>query len=1281
MRAKLRTCFFTGVALALVSLAVSWLAPGYLSRNFDRKSLDRLKTQSRRIRSEFSSVQAGHERILARLRKFAPADPGGEEKLFAGLRGLGLDPQTEGAAYYRTGGKLGLWLGNVVDLEDHVPWEGFSALAGKNVPFVIRDKASVYLVSVVLAPGGGHLVLYRLLAFIPRFQSSYVKETHFLRPGLMRRCDIDYWSFQEDVSGFERIFSRSDDEFAGEPRQQNEIQTLYFPLRGSDHRILATVTLSSPSFTERLTGVRESLLLFFYVFLITALVCLFIHLSGSLAPAGARRTGSYALTVLILAGIRILFIPFSRLDMIQSLSFFSPSGAGFFSVGGLTRSPADIFLTSLTIFMFTTVTAIHLRPLLQDRKSEPTRTLAYVRAAVAVAAALLFLGGFQDILGRLISNANVSLLRYAAGPEFFLLHLAVLIFLAAVLTSVYLMMRAAALRSAGIPAFLIILLLALTGYGLLFREKLSFPSIVLRTAVLALVIVLAHSPGKLRRKEYVGLAAIVAMILLVHSVDRASDARTRSLLQNFLRNSVLSQEQWGNFFMRESLPEIDKRGESIVSFLKEPGSPEFAHTLWEKTLAARVNWYSSLELLDPEGNTLSRFSLNVPKLYGRGLSLPLSREWTVSRATVTSMGRDRDFLVGYRDWYDGATHVGRTTMFLSLDPEMLPFLYSANPYFELLRAAPIPSLNNVDFGLLLFDARGRFLFNPNKLSSGIPSAVLSRLRTSGAPFWSEFRDKSGTQLGFFFRNGNRFFCLFTPRKTPRRYAVEFLKFFFLDLLLVLVLALPTIIRLRKKALRGVFWSFSNRVYASFFAVALVPLLLFTLFTRGLFDRIFMARFTEEAAARANFAKSILEDFLYFQEGDRTNPQAPPEDLVLWVGATLSNDVSLYRDSKIMSSSRREFFDSGLLPDLVDGEIAFRILHERAPYSTQRKKIGGYSFQTLTVPYDHGGSVFLISMPFPFEKQETSRATGELVEFLFFLSLFFAILVFLFARGVRAMIVVPVRKLLAGTREVSLGNLEVTIEHPSGDEMMTLVDGFNAMVASLKAHQMELAEMGKKVAWTEMARKVAHEIKNPLTPIQLSAEHILKVFEDKRGDFEKTLRESISYIISEVENLRRISQEFMEIARDTTLRKESGDLKLILQEMIEPYRRLLSVRIRFREEYEGEDFRCPVDSSKIRVAFRNILANAVEAIRERGEILIRLRRSEAGLMVAFSDSGPGMAREVLEKIFEPYFSTKEAGTGLGLPIAKKIIEDHGGTVRASSDPGRGTTVTVELPCGG
>jgi nitrogen fixation/metabolism regulation signal transduction histidine kinase len=214
----------------------------------------------------------------------------------------------------------------------------------------------------------------------------------------------------------------------------------------------------------------------------------------------------------------------------------------------------------------------------------------------------------------------------------------------------------------------------------------------------------------------------------------------------------------------------------------------------------------------------------------------------------------------------------------------------------------------------------------------------------------------------------------------------------------------------------------------------------------------------------------------------------------------------------------------------------------------------------------------------------------------------------------------------------------------------------------------------------MARKVAHEIKNPLTPIQLSAEHVLKVYEDKRGDLDKALKESMSYIISEVENLRRIAQEFMEIARDTTVRKEPLDLRALVEETLQPYRRLLDERIRFRFVAEGTDFRARGDAAKLKTALRNVVANAVEAVGEKGELAVTIGRRADSIAIAVRDSGPGMSRETAERIFDLYFSTKEGGTGLGLPIAKKIVEEHGGTIRVASEPGRGTTVTIELPAG-
>jgi nitrogen fixation/metabolism regulation signal transduction histidine kinase len=235
-----------------------------------------------------------------------------------------------------------------------------------------------------------------------------------------------------------------------------------------------------------------------------------------------------------------------------------------------------------------------------------------------------------------------------------------------------------------------------------------------------------------------------------------------------------------------------------------------------------------------------------------------------------------------------------------------------------------------------------------------------------------------------------------------------------------------------------------------------------------------------------------------------------------------------------------------------------------------------------------------------------------------------------------------------------------------------------MIKNLKKHQQEIADLSKKAAWAEMAQKVAHEIKNPLTPIQLSAEHLLRVYADNKGDFERALKESISYIIGEVGNLRKIAQEFLELSRDMSLKKEHFDLKEAIEEVITPYKNMLSERIKFRELYEGRTFHLEADKSRIKIVFRNIFINAIEAIRGKGSIEIKLSAEKEHYLLVIKDTGVGMAKDMLEKIFDPYFSTKDVGTGLGLPIAKKIIEDHGGSIRVDSEINKGTTITITLP---
>ena len=1223
--------FLAGSAgLALLMLALSFILPGRMTADYYGKSLGALRDQAQSIKKEFADVLKDQSQKLRRAA--GQAWPETTETRFKLFKGLGLDPEVEGIAAYTGDGRLTLWLGNVVNLEAAAPGGiSDSVLQEFGQTLLIKYKASSYLVSLHWVNDQTLLVLYRLLAFIPEFKSPYLDNYHFISPRLRKNCSFDYWDFRDDVSVVDKNLARHQDEYIGQPRLQGDVLSLFFPFRNERNQILATVSLRSPTLAASLSSKKEFFLSGFYAFFALALLCALILLSRLPSFRRDQKLGPGLAILAAIAGLRFLFFPISRLEQIQAMPLFSPTSAGFFSIGNLTKSPGDIFLTSLAwlaafiVFSFCA------------RKIAPPKAPGVLLAVriLVLALSIAFVFGIHELVSRLASNAGLNLLKFDFTGMFFILHISIVLCLAGCVLFIFALLKSAA------------------------------------------GIVPGAWPTDLRR-FFLWATTLAVVFFLYGTLHQAVSERGRSLTENFLKNTILSQEDWARFILDRSFQELDKQQHDLLAYLKNPERvPEPTHAVWKQTLAAKFNWYSSLEIQNAEGATLSRFSLNVPKIFRAAIDPSPHPDWTVERLTLPFMGKEKDFLLGFKDWIENGAARGRTVFYLSLDYDMLPFLYSANPYFELLRVNSLQSLNAFDIRMAVFDPKGKLLFNPNKISTALPPELLSS-PLDDAGRWTAFTDKGRAFRLYAFPSGNRIYALFSPEKGFIQKAIDFFKLLFLYIAILLPpIFVILFIRARKKGQHPL-WSFANRVYISFIAVSFVPLFLFTFFSRSFFTRVFTQQFIEKAEIHASMARSVMDDYNYYiQRQDKVEAQAPPEDLMLWISTAIANDVNLYREGRLVSSSRSEFFDQGLFPELIDGEIYYKIQFENNPFYTQKRNIGNFSFQTLTVPYASLGPRLMISLPFPFEQEEISGATQELVEFFLFISILFVATVIVLARGIGAMIVNPIHKLLAGTKEASLGNLDFAIEYKSRDEMKTLIDGFNAMIASLKDHQQELADLGKKAAWAEMARKVAHEIKNPLTPIQLSAEHLLRVYEDKGSDFGVALRESISYISSEVENLRRIAQEFLEISREAVIHREPFGFDDLVRETVDPYRKLLAERIQIRLEFEGSDFRFEGDRAKLKIALRNILTNAIESIRGKGEIGVRLAGRPDLLVVEIKDTGAGIEKDILDRIFEPYFSTKDVGTGLGLPIAKKIIEDHQGSIEIASEGKKGTKITIRF----
>jgi two-component system nitrogen regulation sensor histidine kinase NtrY len=273
---------------------------------------------------------------------------------------------------------------------------------------------------------------------------------------------------------------------------------------------------------------------------------------------------------------------------------------------------------------------------------------------------------------------------------------------------------------------------------------------------------------------------------------------------------------------------------------------------------------------------------------------------------------------------------------------------------------------------------------------------------------------------------------------------------------------------------------------------------------------------------------------------------------------------------------------------------------------------------------------------------------------------------------------PINQLTRATRHIARGDFDARIAVRSSDELRRLVDAFNGMAGELKAQRDQLEKTHRLEAWAEMARQVAHEIKNPLTPIQLSAEHLRRVHADRGEPMGPVLEGCVASILGQVHLLRQIAAEFSSFASSPTARRQAVDPVKLVHDVVEPYRVPLAGRITLDNDVVPPLPPVLIDRTLVSRALANVVENALHAMPGTGRLRLSARVEAPWTLINVEDSGVGMDEEALARVFEPYFSTKSTGTGLGLPIAKRNIELSGGTVSVQSEQGRGTTVTIRLP---
>lgn len=501
-------------------------------------------------------------------------------------------------------------------------------------------------------------------------------------------------------------------------------------------------------------------------------------------------------------------------------------------------------------------------------------------------------------------------------------------------------------------------------------------------------------------------------------------------------------------------------------------------------------------------------------------------------------------------------------------------------------------------------------------------------------------------------------------------------FYFLLILLLLLIGSP---EMRKK--KPVF-NLKFKIQAAIISIVFVSLLLVALAT--IFYNIEQYKLKHQTDLDEKM-KSISEEIdMRMEEYTALTPE-----LVIWLQdelTKLSNifrtDINIYgTDGKLVASSRNEIFQRGLVSTRINAQAYYQIFQNFQFNSYfQPEKIGALSYLSAykAIINNRGDYLGVINLPYFIKQDKYSQEISTFI--VAFINLY--VLLFLASIIIAVFIANQITRPLVAIQEnlqkMQLGKRNEPILYRRNDEIGSLVKEYNKKVDELAVSAELLARSERESAWREMAKQIAHEIKNPLTPMKLNIQYLQhKKVNDE--EYEEHLKRVTATLIEQIDNLSNIATEFSNFAKIPMARNQVFVLAEQLQKVIDLYETHNRAHIEF-DPGPYTDIRVNADREQLSRAIINLIKNGIQAIPKNrmGTIRITLDRRDHMAVIAVADNGTGIPEELQEKLFSPSFTTKTSGMGLGLSIVKNIVENFAGRITFKTEPGKGTTFFLEIP---
>ncbi len=498
-----------------------------------------------------------------------------------------------------------------------------------------------------------------------------------------------------------------------------------------------------------------------------------------------------------------------------------------------------------------------------------------------------------------------------------------------------------------------------------------------------------------------------------------------------------------------------------------------------------------------------------------------------------------------------------------------------------------------------------------------------------------------------------------------------------SLLFLLLIALVNpnrFLSLKKYTLR-------NRIQSLPIVMVLVALILFGAGTVYFIVKQYEQKNAENLTERL---QSVLREIEY-KLGDENSITFSSEDYLTYILSKFSNvflaDINLYDpDGNLIALSRPKIIEEGLISAKMNPEAYLQMVINKQAQFINKEQIGNLNYLSAYIPFVNRNNKLMgyLNIPYFAKQTELENEISTLLVTLINIYVFLIVISLLVTLFIANRITGPLQMLQQKLANISLGKKNETIEWNNKDEIGNLIIEYNRMILELSESAERLAKSERESAWREMAKQVAHEIKNPLTPLRLNAQLIQRAYQEQSPQFDEKFKKFTTMLIEQVDTLAQIANEFSNFAVMPKPKLTKVNLSDVIQNAVTLFRTTTASEINFNLLTDNDII--DADKEQLLRVFNNLIKNALQAINDEknGAIEINLKKEKNGLLVQVIDNGIGMNDEQKKMIFVPNFTTKTGGMGLGLAMVKSILENINSTISFTSIENEGTVFELRFP---